>query len=163
MNKEVSPRHRMPPPQETPIMVINDVSKLFHDTMRENADPNVQGSYRSLLFHLAHEDGRTQLELSRLTHLKPPTVSITIRKMEADGYVTRVSDEDDMRQVRVYLTEKGRNYDKTVKEHLNTVEQKAMKDITAEEAETVIRILKCIRANLLEGRAGEEHCEHEHR
>lgn len=163
MNYAHLPRRRMPPAQKTPMMVINEVSKLFRDTMRENADPNVQGSYRSLLFHLAHEDGRTQLELAKLTHLKPPTVSITIRKMESDGYVTRVTDENDMRQVRVYLTEKGRNHDKMVQEHINSIDQKVMKDITPEEAKTVIRILERMRDNLMGEKSEEEFCDHEDR
>ncbi len=150
---------RIPPAKKTPMMVVNEVSKLFRDTLRESDDPNIQGSYRSLLFHLAHEDGRTQLELSRLTHLKPPTISITIRKMEEDGYVTRITDEKDMRQVRVYLTEKGRNHDKMVQNRINSIEERVMKDITPEEAEVVMKILERMRENLMDGKAREEHHE----
>ncbi len=156
MNQTAQKHRRMPPAKKTPMMVINEVSKLFRDTLRESDDPNIQGSYRSLLFHLAHEDGRTQLELSKLTHLKPPTISITIRKMEDDGYVTRVIDENDMRQVRVYLTEKGRNHDMMIQERINAIEQKVMMNITPEETEIVMHILERMRENLMEGMVREE-------
>ena len=96
----------------TPLMLCNEVSKMFRNTMRENTeDQRVQGSYREILFHLAYEDGRSQLELANLTHLKPPTVSVALAKLEDEGYVAREADPMDARRTRVYLTDKGKAID----------------------------------------------------
>ena len=58
--------HPMAKPKKkpTPLMLCNEISKMFRNTMRESTeDQRVQRSYREILFHLAHGDGKSQLEL----------------------------------------------------------------------------------------------------
>lgn len=91
-----------------PSMMTNEVSKLFRDIInREVEKLGVQNGYRQLLFHLSRMDGVSQLELARATHLKAPTVSVTLKGMEADGLVVRRGDENDARVIHVYLTERA--------------------------------------------------------
>jgi len=145
----------MPPPprrcEPTPMMLLRDVQKLFDHFIRaEHEQVNMQSSCRHLLFHLSIQDGCTQLQLAKLTHLKPPTVRVTLQKMEHDGYVTRRSDENDLRQTLVFLTDKGREYNQKIRNRIHELENIVMNDITADEKEVLMKLLSRMRDNLTE-------------
>ena len=57
---------------------------------------------------LWEEDNQTVNELSEKLFLEPSTVTPMLKKLEAQGYLTRTRDEKDERVVRIALTEKGR-------------------------------------------------------
>ena len=74
---------RHPPcPGETAPMIINDISHLFHGKMRSVETEGVMSQHgaRCILSALAHNEGLRQTDLVRITHMKPPTVSVTLRK-----------------------------------------------------------------------------------
>lgn len=157
--KNFSPCGKFPrplPPNPTPMMIINEISKLMGDKIRKEADNTevLKHSARKLLIELAHHDGLTQLDLVKATHLKAPTVSVTLQKMESDGIVTRTSDENDLRITRVFLTEKGREIDRKTIETIKKEEKMVMCGITDEEISTIMPILLKMRKNLIgEGEA----------
>ncbi|MGN1114752.1 MAG: MarR family winged helix-turn-helix transcriptional regulator [Oscillospiraceae bacterium] len=134
----------------SPFMFINDVSKLFDMTVAHEVDRlNISRGYRRMLFFLSHNDGISQYELVRLTNLTAPTVSVTLSKMEKDGFVKRVINEDDMRQVKVYLTDKGREHNNRITQKCSEVEEKKLVGITDEERKELCRILKKIYSNFM--------------
>ncbi|MGM9637825.1 MAG: MarR family winged helix-turn-helix transcriptional regulator, partial [Eubacteriales bacterium] len=143
--------------QPTAMMLINDCSRMFGHRMRKFGDESgVPGGYRSLLMQLAFarqrgEEGITQYELAKHTHLSPPTVSVTLQKMEREGYITRVPDETDMRQMRVTLTEKGIAVDRANRQKAQEIEALAFEDISPEERQELSRLLLHIRNNLSRG------------
>lgn len=141
------PREGCPPEFRAPLMLANEISKLFSNILRTEED-NVTNSYRLLLIHLAHRDGRTQLELANLAHIKPPTVSVTLQKMERDGYVRREADENDLRQTRVYLTEKGREYDERIKSKIHELEDGVLSVLSEEELSTLMTLMTRVRDSL---------------
>ena len=132
----------------TPLMLIHEITKLSSNILRGD-EHRVHNSYRMLLFHLVREDGKTQLELAKLCHLRPPTVSVTLQKMEQDGYVIRVPDENDLRQTRVYLTEKGLEYDLKIRKMMEELEYSIIKDLTDEEYIMLTELLCRIRNKLI--------------
>ncbi len=153
-----------PSPREvTPMMLMRDVQKLFSHFIRaEHEQVNIQNSYRHLLFHLAHRDGCTQLQLAKLTHLKPPTVSVTLHKMEHDGYVTRRSDENDLRQTLVFLTDKGREYNNKIGKRIDELEKLVMNGFSDEETAQLISLLSRMRDNLSSELEPNFNCNGEH-
>ena len=50
----------------------------------------------------------SQKELADQLHVSPATVTVSLRSLERQGYVTKLSDENDMRRKPIALTEKGR-------------------------------------------------------
>jgi DNA-binding MarR family transcriptional regulator len=99
---------------------------------------------------LARKDGRTQLDLVHATHLKAPTISVALQKLEKEGYVSRRPDEYDLRATRVFLTEKGRELDNKIRKRIHEEETEAMKNLTDSECETLMRLLTKIKNNLTE-------------
>ena len=80
-------------PEYNAMMRISDISKLHRDLVRKNSDDDgLPCSYRLLLYYLSQLDpGVTQLTLVKAAHLKPPTVSVTLQKMEASSSASRMS------------------------------------------------------------------------
>lgn len=143
------PQKDRPTTKPTALLLCNEVSKMFRNTIRESVDDQrIQGSYRDILFHLAREDGKTQLELARLTHLKPPTVSVALGKLEDEGYIIRLSDSIDQRCTRVYLTEKGKGIDEKAQEVIKALELKAVKGFSDEEIKRLTVLLFRLRENI---------------
>ena len=140
-----------PPLKPTPPMLINQVSRLFHTRMRtgETEPLMSQDSTRLLLRELRHADGCSQLDLVNKTHLKPPTVSVTLKKLEEAGMVTRVRDEIDQRMTRVFLSEKGIEHQKKVLARLQGIDQTLMRGFSEEETEMLLQFLERMRDNIL--------------
>ena len=130
-----------------PSMMTNEVSKLFRDIINRDVEKlGVQNSYRQLLFHLSRKDGMSQLELARATHLKAPTVSVTLKNMEADGLVERKGDINDLRIIHVYLTDKGRQTDDKIREIHHMLDSRMTEGISQE---ALVATLTKMRDNML--------------
>lgn len=64
-----------------------------------------------LLFILRYEAEDmtlSQKEIADYAGIAPPTVAISLKRMEKSGLVRKVADENDMRRNKITLTEKGR-------------------------------------------------------
>jgi DNA-binding MarR family transcriptional regulator len=152
-NDKNKPRDDHWPPRETPLMLINEIMRIMQCHIKAvNTEKNLaQRSYRSLLIELAHRDGVTQLDLVNRTHLKAPTVSVTLQKMEKEGLVERRPDSFDLRATRVYITEKGRELDRKMLSLIKEEEALAMTGISAEEEQQLLGYLRRMRANIIKG------------
>ncbi len=134
-----------------PSMLINEISKLFNDRMRQKTEAlGMAEGWRRMLFHLSRNDTLTQLELARRTHLSTPAVSVTLQKMEAEGLVDRKADPNDQRAILVQLTEAGREADRNVRCAIRETEQQMLEGITPEELLEVRPILEKMYFNLAE-------------
>jgi DNA-binding MarR family transcriptional regulator len=132
--------------------LILEISRLLRFRMAQSEGGGVmaQNTARLVLSHLAVRGTAGQLELVELTHLKPPTISVLLRRMEDEGYVTRATDPRDRRAVCVTLTEKGRAYDKAHLCRISNNDHTAMRGIDAAEESALIALLERIRDNLSE-------------
>lgn len=165
MNDKIGKEHihlRPDPENMTIHMLISDIAKIAGCCAKEESDGlKLTQSSRNILFFLCHEDGLTQLDLSRLTHLKPPTISVTLRGMEQDGYVIRKEDLYDHRQTRVYVTPKGRAFDDRIKNIFDRQNAVISDALTEQECQTLKELLikareAIIEKGLKEGRKGDE-------
>lgn len=148
--EKTSPNH---PPfcQHPPLMaLIHEISRLTHEKIRADC-PEMQHSFRLIMMELARQDNVTQLDLVRATHLKAPTISVTLQKMEKEGLVSRRPDDYDLRVTRVTLTEKGRELDNQVLNRFRTEERRIEECLTAEERDALDLILMKIRNYLTGG------------
>jgi DNA-binding MarR family transcriptional regulator len=137
--------------EPTPGILISEIAKLFHDKMNQNSETlGFKNGYRQILRHLARRDGITQIDLVRATHLEAPNISVTMKKMEEEELVRRVTDEKDQRQTHVYLTDKGRKMERAFFGKIMETEEILLRNISVEEKETLCAILKKVRGNILD-------------
>ena len=131
--------------------LIMEVSRLLRARMqREDCGVMAQSTARVVMSHLAVNGSMGQLEIVELTHLKPPTVSTLLRRMETEGYIVRVTDEKDRRAMRVTLSQKGLDFDRDQLRRLSTNDHQAVKGLSAEEQKTLESLLLRMRDNLAE-------------
>lgn len=137
--------------KKTPVALINEISRLMGEKIREKGDENPisQRSGRLLLGELSKREGRTQLDLVKATHLKAPTISVALQKLESEGIVLRVRDQYDNRATRVYLTDKGKELDNKIRKRIYEEEMLATANLSDSEIETLVRILGKIKKNLI--------------
>ena len=151
-------KHVCRPPEraelsDNPVKLCNEIARIFRARMRESCDIDgvlSQPGARLVLSLLAIEDGLSQRALAERTHLRAPTVSVIIKKMLDEGYVTLKGDEQDMRVNRIYLTELGRITDERTIERIKETDAIALRGVSDEEWQMLMLLLGKIRSNLLD-------------
>ncbi len=146
----MEPQKRNRPSAPPLSLLITEIAKLFHDKMNKSSEKlGFKNGYRPILRHLAHEDGVTQIDLVRATHLKPPTISVTLKKMEQEGLVRRVTDKNDLRQTHVFLTDQGRDMEYALFCELISTDEVLLQGLSEEELQAFRGILLKLRRNML--------------
>ncbi len=152
-----------PPPRrelrETPVKLCHDISRLFRAHLRSEGEMDgvlSQPGARAILSMIAVSEGLCQRELVRATHLRPPTVSVILQKMEEEGMVERRSDENDRRIIRVYLTDYGRAMDAETIARIQKADALALAALSEDEQSTLMTLLGRIRENLIAAEQKEE-------
>ena len=54
---------------------------------------------------VARFDGLSQREIAEKLNIKPPTVNVSVQRLEKAGFICRKPDEKDQRVTRIFLTE----------------------------------------------------------
>ena len=131
-----------PVESKTTYALVCDTAKLMDGFVaKKTEEQKLQVGARRVLAFLSVRDGVSQLDLIRLTHLKAPTISLIVQKMEHDGLITRKTDDLDMRLTRVFLTEHGKNVNRDIHDAVSEAENSAMCDFSDEEKEQLHALL----------------------
>jgi MarR family transcriptional regulator for hemolysin len=132
-------------------MIVNDISHLFFGKVRSLEPEGVmsQHSARCILRLLVRGDGIRQNEIAQALHLSAPSVSATLRRMESEDLICRRMYEGDSRAVRVFLTDKGREYDDEARAMLRHLDAILMEGFDESETEQLSSMLCRMRENLL--------------
>jgi DNA-binding MarR family transcriptional regulator len=99
---------------------------------------------------LNKKEGLSMRELADELHIKPPTVTVTIQRLEKNGVVCKQTDAKDQRISRLYLTEKGKNLDKKIQAMAQTSEQILTAGFTEAEQEQMKQYFRRMVNNLVE-------------
>ena len=135
---------------------VNDASFLFATLVgKELESIGMRASYRHVLKPLMEGDGLTQLDLVKITKLKAPTISITLRNMEREGIVRREKNDNDRRETHVYITDKGREMHAKVLEAFDKAEKLMLAGISEKELEAVGALMSKMIGNLKTELGGE--------
>ncbi|HEV7316987.1 MAG TPA: MarR family transcriptional regulator [Ensifer sp.] len=108
-----------------------------------------------VMLALAETDGLTAGGLAARLGVKAPTMTRTIGRMEAQGFLERRPDEDDARLTKVYLTEPGRNRLQTIAEAGQHSEALATRGLTDKQVRTLMKLLRAVDSNLQAARAAD--------
>ncbi len=131
------------------IRSVNDASFLFgRFVAKELEEIGMRASYRHVMKPLMENDGLTQLDLVKITKLKAPTISITLRNMEREGIVRREKNDNDRRETHVYITDKGRQMHAKVLEAFDKAEQTMLMGISDGELKEIGLLIEKMTANL---------------
>lgn len=93
-------------------------------------------------------DGCSQKEMAELLDIKPPTVNVSIQRLEKAGILSRRRDEKDQRIMRVTLTDKGREAAAEIKAYTEKMEKLMFQGFSEAELCLMCRFLEQILTNL---------------
>ena len=137
--------------------LIGDIAILLaHAINRENDANGIAQGYRAILFCLADSEGITQYEISKRVGIKPPTTSVALSKMEAEGYVTRETSKDDLRKTIVRLTPKGRELADNMLAVFFDFDKVIAGTLTQKELGTLTELLKVVKERIENGKTDDE-------
>jgi DNA-binding MarR family transcriptional regulator len=108
-----------------------------------------------VILTLAAEGSMTPGQIAQKLGVKAPTMTRTIGRMEAQGFVERSSDDEDGRLTRVKLTDTGLRSVDMINSSLASCSARAIDGLSPKEIRTVVKLLKTIDANLQVDHAAE--------
>lgn len=97
---------------------------------------------------VAKKDGLSQRELAKILNIKPPTVNVSVQRLEKAGFLYKKPDEKDQRVTRIYLTEKGKETKAKVLERIHKNEAVMLEGFSEAEQCLLRRFLEQILANI---------------
>jgi DNA-binding MarR family transcriptional regulator len=141
-----------------PVKLCHEISRLTGARVRGANIEGVMSQHgaRLVLLTLVRNDGASQREIVEVTHLRPPTVSVILRKMQDEGIVELVKNPEDKRELRARLTQKGREIDRHGLDKIKETDALALMGLGEDEQATLMALLGKIRQNLLSEQEREE-------
>jgi MarR family transcriptional regulator for hemolysin len=116
-----------------------------------NNELSKHGLYRAqwtIVYYLATNGSATLVELAQYQYVEKPTVTRIVRSLEESGYIEYIPGKD-RREKPMQLTELGKELYAKVRETVDRFEQDILKDISEEQQQEAIEVMKEIRINLI--------------
>ena len=128
--------------------LVNHMARLFFEELRLRIKHLgiVPGQFPALL-ELWVEDGQTQRELVEKLDIEQATMANTLNRMERDGLISREDHPSDGRAKIIRLTQKAQDIRADAYAAANSVNEKALADLSAREKDHFIDLMqRTIRA-----------------
>lgn len=121
------------------------LQKIFFANIR---DSGLSLGQPKVLDFLKDHDGAVQKDIAKGCHIEPASLSTILTGMEKSGLITRETNENNRRNLYIYMTDKGKAICEQVTEHFSQIEKKALSGFTEEEIENILTYLTKIHKNL---------------
>lgn len=135
------------------ISLLSNIHSITADFLTERLKnkgfPDFASSHGNILFQLSINEKMTMGELSEKINRDKSTTTVLVRKLEKEGFITGDPDPADKRSRIIYLTEKGKQFNKTARELSQELLGTFYKSFSEEEKENFFRTLLRIRDNFI--------------
>jgi len=130
------------------LSIINRKGNVF--ITKEISKFGIGSGQVMFLMELYKKDGISQEELSEVLNIDKATTCRAIKKLEEAEFLTRVKDKNDKRAYKLYLTQKSKDMEESIRDVLRICEDHISKNLSEEEVKTLAMILKkiCINSNI---------------
>ena len=133
------------------ISLLSNIHSITADflteKMKERGYPDFASSHGNILFQLSVNKKMTMGELTDKINRDKSTTTVLVRKLEAEGFITGEPDPTDKRSRIIYLTEKGKQFNKTARELSKELLGTFYKGFSEEEKEEFLSYLLRIQKN----------------
>ena len=127
------------------LSIINRKGNVF--ITKEISKFGIGSGQVMFLMELYKKDGISQEELSEGLNIDKATTCRAIKKLEEAEFLTRVKDKNDKRAYKLYLTQKSKDMEESIRGVLRICEDHISKNLSEEEVKTLALILKYICLN----------------
>lgn len=111
-------------------------------------EQNLYAGQDQLMLALAQLDGQTPSALAAEIGVRPPTVTKTIARLQAQGFVDKVESTTDARQAHIHLTQAGLNAIVGIEKAIKKTEKRALEGLDKKDRKVLHKYLRRIEANL---------------
>lgn len=101
-----------------------------------------------IMLALSELDGQTPGQLAARLGVRPPTITKTINRLQAQGVLDKRSSDADARQAHVFLTERGRDAIRAIEKSVRKTEKQAFRGLDKKEQKALGKLLARIEGNL---------------
>ena len=115
---------------------------------RELSNYGIGSGQFMFLLELYIQDGRNQEELSERLKIDKGTTARALKKLEEQGFITRLKDECDKRSNKIYLTQKAKDVQENVYDILDELNKKLRESLSKEEEDIVEKLLMKVCNNI---------------
>ncbi len=136
-----------------PVMALQ--AQLHRRLMQGLEETGLSTGQPKVLAYLKSHEGQSQKEIARACLLEPGSLTVLLKRMEAQGLIERRLCGGDRKTRRIYLTEQGRSLAERAVECFYEVEALAFEGVSDEEAAVFSRVCEKMLDNL-KGRGGED-------
>lgn len=92
-------------------------------------------------------NGVRQIEITQALHMKPPQVTLIVRRLEKDGYIRRAQNQFDARAKLLVLTPKGKRFLRSMETQLTNTLGVLLDGLSEHDLLAYQKVLKTIIAN----------------
>ena len=114
-----------------------------------------------VMLWLEGEDGLTPGQLAARLGVRPPTVTKTVNRLQAQGYVEKRGSARDARQANIFLTEAGRGAIRAIEKAVRRTDRVAFQGFDKKERKLLFDLLGRVEENLTAPVAADEGAEDE--
>lgn len=132
----------------TQLLMNQVMHRYVQRSMQLLRNINIHPGQCGLLLALKHNNGLPQKKLAEKLGVKPPSITVMLKKMEAEGYIIKKQDEKDQRITRIFITPEGEEIADQTKEMLDILGKEAFAGIKEEELMLLRRLLLQMKDNL---------------
>ena len=115
---------------------------------RELSNYGIGSGQFMFLLELYIQAGRNQEELSERLKIDKGTTARALKKLEEQGFITRLKDECDKRSNKIYLTQKAKDVQENVYDILDEWNKKLRESLSKEEEDIVEKLLMKVCNNI---------------
>lgn len=115
---------------------------------RNLLDIGLYAGQDAILLALSDRNGQTPTTLAAQIGVRAPTITKTINRLEAQGFVTRIASKDDARQVHIWLTVAGADTLKAIRKAARKTEKHALSGLTKKDRKAFSALLATMSANM---------------
>ena len=135
--------------QAEALSMITQVARNARTALsRHLLDLGLYAGQDGVMLALDARDGLTPGAIALSLGVKAPTVTKTIGRLAAQGFVRREGSPDDGRMMLVFLTEAGRDQIKSIRKSQRKTEKAAFDGLKKKDVAELLRLLATVDANI---------------
>jgi DNA-binding MarR family transcriptional regulator len=101
-----------------------------------------------LMLALSVEDGQTPGALALEIGVRPPTITKTISRLQAQGFLDKRASETDARLAHIFLTDAGREAIVGIEKSIRKTEKRGLEGLDKKDQKLLSKMLRRIEKNL---------------
>ncbi len=128
---------------------IHTMLRFYHTRLHQIAqEMDLSVGQPLVLIVLSSRESCTQSELCSFAHVKPASMTVLLQRMEKSGLIYRKQDPNDMRSMRVHISEKGMAKNDELKAARKKMEEECLSGFSESEKIQFIAYMERINQNL---------------